>query len=49
MNEKEYKKSLRQFHKHSDRHILVVETDMSFSDIQKVVALEKQEMNWLVL
>ena len=39
MNEKEYKKSLRQFHKHSDRHILVVETDMSFSDIQKVVAL----------
>ena len=39
MNEKEYKKSLRQFHKHSERHILVVETDMSFSDIQKVVAL----------
>ena len=33
MNEKEYKKSLRQFHKHSDRHILVVETDMSFSEI----------------
>ena len=39
MNEKQYKKSLRKFHKHSDRHILVVETDMSFSDIQKVVAL----------
>lgn len=39
MNEKEYKKKLKQFHKHSDRHILVVETDMSFSDIQKVVAL----------
>ena len=54
MNEKEYKKSLRQFHKHSDRHILVVETDMSFSDIQKggelfLIRFEKQEMNWLVL
>ena len=35
----EYKKALKQFHKLSDRHILVAETDMSFSDIQKVVKL----------
>lgn len=35
----EYKKLLKQFHKLSDRHILVVETDMSYSDIQKVVVL----------
>ena len=51
MNEEEYKKSLRQFHKHSDRHILVIVTDMSFSDIQKVVALSVKirEMNWSVL
>ena len=34
-----YKKLLKQFHKHSDRHILVIETDMPYSDILKVVAL----------
>lgn len=39
MIDEEYKKLLKQFHKLSDRHILVVETDMSSSDIQKVVAL----------
>ena len=39
MNNEEYKRQLKQFHKLSDRHILVVETDMSFSDAQKVVVL----------
>ena len=39
INDEEYKKLLKQFHKLSDRHILVVETDMSSSDIQKVVNL----------
>ena len=39
INDEEYKKALKQFHKLSDRHILAVETDMSSSDIQKVVKL----------
>ena len=39
ISDEEYKKLLKQFHKLSDRHILVVETDMSSSDIQKVVDL----------
>lgn len=39
MNNEEYKRQLKQFHKLSNRHILVVETDMSFSDAQKVVIL----------
>ncbi len=39
MNNEEYKRQLKQFHILSDRHILVVETDMSFSDVQKVVIL----------
>lgn len=39
MNDEEYKKILKQFHKLSDRHILVVETDMPYSDVIKVVAL----------
>ena len=39
MMDEEYKKLLKQFHKLSDRHILIVETDMSSSDVQKVVAL----------
>ena len=34
-----YKNLLKQFHKHSDRHILVVETDMLSSDVQKVAIL----------
>ncbi len=39
MVNEEYKKLLKQFHKLSDRHILIVETDMSSCDVQKVVAL----------
>ena len=39
MIDDEYNKLLKQYHKLSDRHILVVETDMSSSDIQKVIAL----------
>ena len=39
IRDEEYKKRLKQFHKFSDRHILVVETYMSSSDIQKVVVL----------
>ena len=35
----EYNKILKQYHKLSDRHILVVETDMPYSDILKVVIL----------
>ncbi|MEI3294583.1 MAG: hypothetical protein V8R99_02085 [Eubacterium ventriosum] len=39
MSDKEYKKLLKQYHKLSDRHILVVETDMPYPDVLKVVAL----------
>ncbi len=39
ISDEEYKKLLKQFHKLSDRHILVVETNMSSSDIQKVIKL----------
>ena len=39
MTEEEYKKVLKQFHKLSDRHILVAETDMPYSDVLKVVTL----------
>ena len=39
MTNEEYNKLLKQYHKLSDRHILVAETDMSYSDVQKVVAL----------
>ena len=39
ISDEEYKKTLKQFHKLSDRHILAAETDMSSSDIQKVVKL----------
>lgn len=39
MVDEEYNKLLKQFHKLSDRHILIVETDMSSCDVQKVVAL----------
>ena len=39
MTEEEYRKMLKQFHKLSDRHILVVETDMPYPDVLKVVAL----------
>ena len=37
ISDEEYKKLLKQFHKLSDRHILVVETNMSSSDIQKCI------------
>mgnify|MGYP001215915108 CR=1 FL=1 len=51
--DEEFDKFLKQFHKLSDRHILVAETDMSCSDIQKVVKLltesERPVMNLLVL
>ena len=39
MIDDEYKKILKQFHKISDRHILVAETDMPYSNVVKVVAL----------
>ena len=39
ITDKEHKRHLKQFHKLSDRHILAVETDMSYSDVLKVVAL----------
>ena len=39
MRKEEYNQILKQYHKRSDRHILVTETDMPYSDIQKVVAL----------
>ena len=39
MTDEEYRKTLKQFHKLSDRHILVAETDMPYSDVLKVVAI----------
>ncbi|MGY3724982.1 hypothetical protein, partial [Granulicatella balaenopterae] len=39
MIDKEYNKILKKYHKLSDRHILVVETDMPYSDVLKVVNL----------
>ena len=39
MIDKEYNKNQKQFHKLSDRHILVAETDMPYSDVLKVVIL----------
>ncbi len=39
MSNEEYDRFLKQYHKLSDRHILVVETNMSSSDVQKVVTL----------
>ena len=42
ISHEEYKKALKQFHKLSDRHILAAETDMSSSDIQKVVKLSNK-------
>lgn len=37
--DEEFDKFLKQFHKLYDRHILVAETDMSYSDIQKIIKL----------
>ena len=39
MIDEEYDKILKQYHKVSDRHILVVESDMPYSDVLKVVTL----------
>ncbi|MCR4945905.1 MAG: hypothetical protein K5929_03040 [Lachnospiraceae bacterium] len=39
MTDEEYRKTLKQFHKLSDRHILVAETNMPYSDVIKVVVL----------
>ena len=39
MTNEEYNKLLKQYHKLSDRHILVVETDMPYPNVLKVVAL----------
>ena len=39
MSDKEYNKILKQYHKLSDRHILVVETDMPYSDVLKIIVL----------
>ena len=39
MTDEEYNKILKQYHKLSDRHILVIETDMPYSSVLKFVAL----------
>ena len=39
MNDEEYKKFLKKYHRNSDRHILAVETNMSYPDVLKIVAL----------
>ena len=39
MIDEEYNRILKQYHKISDRHILVVESDMPYSDVLKVVTL----------
>lgn len=39
MDDEEYKKALKQYHKLSNRHVLVVETDMPYPGVLKVVAL----------
>lgn len=39
MNDEEYKKLLKKYHRLSDRHILVVETDMLYPDVLKIVTL----------
>ena len=41
MSDEEYKKLLKQYHELSDRHILVVETDMPYPDVS--------EQSWLFL
>ena len=39
MDDKDYGRILKQYHRLSDRHILVAETDMPYSDVLKVVDL----------
>lgn len=36
MSDEEYKKLLKQYHKLSDRHVLVVETDMPYPYVLKL-------------
>ena len=38
MTEKEFQQALKKYHKASDRHILVAETDMPYCDVLNVVA-----------
>ena len=45
MVDEEYNKLLKQFHRLSDRHILILETDMSSSYVQRVVALSDKIRN----
>ena len=42
MIDEEYNKILKQYHKLSDRHILVAETNMPYSDVLKVVTLSNR-------
>ena len=42
MIDEEYRKILKQYHKFSDRHILVAEADMSCSDAKKIVFLSEK-------
>ncbi|MCR5523429.1 MAG: hypothetical protein K6F64_07315 [Clostridia bacterium] len=39
MTDKEYKKLLKKYHKLSDRHVLVAETDIPYQNVLKIVAL----------
>ena len=39
MTSEEYEKQIKEYHKHSDRHILVLETSMLSPDAQKVFAM----------
>ena len=39
MTDAEYTKLLKKYHKLSERHVLVVETDMPYPDVLKVAAL----------
>ena len=42
IDNEDYKKYLRQFHKLSNRHVLIIEADMPYSDVQKVVLLSNK-------
>ena len=42
MIDEEYNRILKQYHKISDRHILVVESDMPYSDVLKVVTISNK-------
>lgn len=36
---RDYRKALKKFHKTSDRHVLVLETDMPYQDVRKILAV----------